>query len=405
MPRPLRIFIGSSKEALPRAKDLQDLLYEEDDGGRDRRGIIVRGWWSNEVFRVGDMFIESLERVMKETDAAILLATEDDQTTVRGKTVTEPRDNITFESGMAISAHGRKRTALALIGEPKLPNGLDDIKHLQLHPGDSADDFRERNRGRIRALVDQWKGAIDAEDFETFRTDNQDRESIDRLQPDTRANLSMVDSSIADREVAYALVDEIGNYSAALLSRTNLVSKYQINRIAVPELCKKMSSCLGAPGHGRSTPHLVTLAEYLAFENERNWRFLGYNIQRAFEAEDGTQGISGLSERQTAELVKTAGTSPYQSISSAGSEPSEPVRSISWFDAVAYCLSVGGRLPTLEDLNRSSGERRRDIWEWTQTWFSESAGHVSVSRLHRRPIGVNPDFRLPNLGFRVILER
>jgi len=407
MRQPLRIFIGSSQEALARAKDVQDLLYDEENDGEDTRGIIVKAWWSNEVFRVGDAFIESLERVFKETHAAILLATEDDQITVRGAMETAPRDNIAFECGMAISAHGRQLTALAVIGAPKLPTDLSGVKHLRLDPGDSRGEFKERNRGKIRDLLDQWRAVIDTEDLDRFRTQDRDRGPLESSsQLDDPETLRRVDPSSADREVARTLVEEIENYSAGLLSKTNLVWKYQINRLAVPELCQKMNSRVRPRSDRRPTPHLVTVAEYDAFEKDHDWRALGYNVQRIFEADNGTPAISGVSEKQLTELLKGAGANPYEAIPNDGSALDEPVRSVSWFDAVAYCLSVGGRLPTAEDLNdRSSGERRREVWEWTQSWFSESAAHITVNRPRRRPIGVNPDLRLPNLGFRVIMVR
>jgi predicted nucleotide-binding protein len=406
MREPLRIFIGSSREALAYAKEIQDLLFEEESGTEDEVGIIVKGWWSTGVFRVGETYIESLERVMEETNAAILIASEDDQTTARGKMFTTPRDNLTFESGMAIGVHGRKRTALAIIGSPKLPSDLDGLTNLHLDVGTSGNDFRERNRGSVRKLIDQWKTTIDFQRPTNIGPRN-DQDSLPELEPEEeQLSLSVVEVSEADRNEARLLVEEIKNFSAGLLSRTNLIKRYQINRIAVPALCKKMNSSVRASSQPLSVPHLVSVAEYEAFEKQYGWRTLGYNVQRVFEADDGTQTLSGVSEKQIVELIQGAGTSPYESRIGDRLASNEPVRSVSWFDAVAYCLSVNGRLPTSGELtDRSVGKRQKDIWEWTQSWFTESAGHIAVNRSHRRPIGVNPDLRLPNLGFRVFPVR
>ena len=395
MPKTLRIFVGSSEEGLQFAKQIQALLYEEEDGPHER-GIVVKGWWSNGAFRVGDTFIENLERLMRETDAAILLATGDDITTSRGETDTALRDNITLETGMSISAHGRDLTALAVVGAPKLPSDLKGVTYLPLEEGKSWTDFRERNRGRIRALLDQWQATLDRRGSEQRLTAADYEEVVADPQPSHPVD---DEATSTDSEIGNRLVKTVENYDASLLSRTNLIWSYPVNWIAVPGLCKAMNLNVSTVGHRVAAPRLVTVGEYKAFQEQYKWRQLGYNVPRTFQSENGIQAISGVSEQYLADLIKDAGSDPFKDRHDA----EDPVGSVSWFDAVAFCLAVRARLPTLDELGElSSGNRRWNVWEWTQSWFDRSSAHVAVHRGEARPVGVNPDLRLKMLGFRVI---
>ena len=371
---PLRIFIGSSNEAREKAEILQELLYEQ---GSD---IQPRGWWSDGVFPVGYSFIESLRLVMKSTDAALLLATEDDKTFTRGTEVMTPRDNIHVEYGMSIEAHGPERTALAVLGNPKLPTDLSGVAHLYLERGSSHGDFKERSRGRIRRLVDQWRKSF------------QDRDKTEPAHTTSR-----------DTEDALALVNELFSYRDDLLSNTNLVQRYQINKIAIPKLRERMNAAPAKPT-GSSLGQVVTLAMYMEFDRNTRWQWKpGYRHQTDLTPADGTVALSGVTKEEREELKKAAGVDPRQV--SPGAE--QAVRGISWYDAVVYCLFAGGRLPTKEELSKlPSSELVEDVWEWSQSWFSEEEAHIAVARgsqgSQREFIGVNPDLRLPQIGFRVI---
>jgi hypothetical protein len=394
---PLRIFIGSSSEGLEYAQEIQDLLYE-DDREESAGGIVVKGWWASGVFRVGETFIESLDRVLRETDAAILVATEDDRATERGQMKTLPRDNITFESGMAIGALGRKRTALAVIGAPKLPTDLSGVAHLQLVHG-TGKDFREKNRVRIRELVDQWRVAIQAEDI-TQVWPNDSRVLSSKTPADQPES--------ADERIGRELVDQITAFDSGLLSNTNFLLKYGVARVAVRELCKEMNSGIAQIGCHRQSvsARLVSVSEYKEFENKRHWRLSGRGTWRVLEADDGTKPISGVNEKEFREIIRTIGTSSETDSGNVLDHGEPPVRSVSWFDAVAYCLAVGGRLPRLEELGElPAHDRRNDCWEWTQSWFDPGPAHVVVFRGRKRRLGVNPDLRLPNVGFRVLNVR
>ena len=60
----------------------------------------------------GRYTLENLLGFVDDTDAAILFWTADDETWYRDTTRQEPRDNLVFEAGLFIAAHGRERTQL-----------------------------------------------------------------------------------------------------------------------------------------------------------------------------------------------------------------------------------------------------------------------------------------------------
>jgi predicted nucleotide-binding protein len=63
----------------------------------------------------GRFTLENLLRFVDNTDAAILFWTADDKTWYRETQRFEPRDNLLFEAGLFIAAHGRDRTQLGSI--------------------------------------------------------------------------------------------------------------------------------------------------------------------------------------------------------------------------------------------------------------------------------------------------
>lgn len=145
-PAETRIFLGSSKEAQRYAEVIQAILYSFD--------AKVTAWWSDDAFPVGSTFIESVVRLTTLTDASLLIAGEDDITSVRGETAFTARDNVIFEHGIFTASHGRQRSAIAMLGRPKLPTDLLGVVAIQLHASDSMSEFKEKNRDPIRKWFD-----------------------------------------------------------------------------------------------------------------------------------------------------------------------------------------------------------------------------------------------------------
>jgi len=144
-----KVFLGSSKEAQPYAESIQTILFS--------LGAEVTAWWSDSAFPVGSTFIESLIGLTTLTNASLLVASEDDVTNKRGQSSFTPRDNVIFEHWMFTAAHGRGRSAIATLGDPKLPTDLLGVVVIQLQHAKSTDEFKERNRDGVRKWFDRLK--------------------------------------------------------------------------------------------------------------------------------------------------------------------------------------------------------------------------------------------------------
>ena len=172
MPAKPRIFIGSSKEAEPVAQDIAQAL--------ERLGAQGVGWWRPDVFPAGEPVLLSLESIANKVDGAILVATQDDRSVIRGKQHFTPRDNVVYETGLFGGKLGHSRSIIVTIGEPKLPSDLLGVVYVPLeasesYPREDREDFREHARNKLS----EW--------IETIRKQREHREQtqIQTLAPDT----------------------------------------------------------------------------------------------------------------------------------------------------------------------------------------------------------------------------
>jgi CRP/FNR family cyclic AMP-dependent transcriptional regulator len=129
--RPI-VFIGSSSESLTIAKSLDRHLSKDP--------VVVKRW-NQGVFGASDATIESLEKICKEADFAILVLAADDLARIRGKASAVPRDNVIFELGMFTGAIGRART-LMMVEEKRpalrLPPDLEGVTYLKFSQQDAT---------------------------------------------------------------------------------------------------------------------------------------------------------------------------------------------------------------------------------------------------------------------------
>ncbi|ABR91553.1 Uncharacterized conserved protein [Janthinobacterium sp. Marseille] len=113
----IRVFIISSAEALPIAREIQS-AFEHDP--------FTTVVWTDGVFRIANYTLQSLEDEVDQSDFAIAIAHPDDTTTCRGEDWPSARDNVIFELGLFMGRLGRQR---AILMEPrgekvKLPSDL-----------------------------------------------------------------------------------------------------------------------------------------------------------------------------------------------------------------------------------------------------------------------------------------
>jgi CRP/FNR family transcriptional regulator, cyclic AMP receptor protein len=113
----VRVFIISSVEALPIAREIQNAFEH------DPFNVVI---WTDGVFKVANYTLESLEDEVDRSDFAIAIAHADDLTEFRGSDWPTPRDNVIFELGLFMGRLGRARAILMEPREEKvrLPSDL-----------------------------------------------------------------------------------------------------------------------------------------------------------------------------------------------------------------------------------------------------------------------------------------
>jgi len=111
-----RVFIGSSGEQVKLVEWLTAYIASNYIGRLEPVPWTIP--WPG-----GRFTLEHLLKVVDETDASILFWTADDKTWYRNAERQEPRDNLVFEAGLFLAAHGRDRTQLLLpkytVGDPR----------------------------------------------------------------------------------------------------------------------------------------------------------------------------------------------------------------------------------------------------------------------------------------------
>ena len=117
-----RVFIGSSREALPIADALQKKL-------EDAAEVTV---WDQEIFRASEYVLESLLERLEETDFGVFVFAPDDLVQIRGQQQQTVRDNVVFELGLFIGRLGRACTAIVrpkgeMLRMPSDLLGLNDL--------------------------------------------------------------------------------------------------------------------------------------------------------------------------------------------------------------------------------------------------------------------------------------
>lgn len=142
-PRPV-VFIGSSKESLTPAREIQSLLSHDD--------LVPRPW--TDGFRPSATAIENLERELAGADFAILVLAADDVVESRDATHNAPRDNVIWEHGFFTGGLGRGRV---FIVKPrgvdlKLPSDWGGITILDYDPNGTLDDLPSRLGGAVNAI-------------------------------------------------------------------------------------------------------------------------------------------------------------------------------------------------------------------------------------------------------------
>lgn len=123
-----KLFIGSSSEGMPIAKDLE----------RSLSGAVQVVRWDQDVFRPSSYVLPSLLTAAADVDFAVLVATPDDMTEKRGESLPVARDNIILEFGLFCGALGLDRTFLLAAGKVDLPSDILGLTRLPFRHGASG---------------------------------------------------------------------------------------------------------------------------------------------------------------------------------------------------------------------------------------------------------------------------
>ncbi|WP_426294774.1 STING domain-containing protein [Dyadobacter endophyticus] len=139
-----RVFIGSSREGLPKAKLLKGYLSSVADCQI----------WNEEFFENNKSSFESLSQSSTLFDFAILLATADDVVLKRDNLEISARDNVLFEFGLYVGRLGRNRAFFVKEKGLNLPS---DLYGITLPEFDFSSNFEEVCNGIGKRIEDLWQ--------------------------------------------------------------------------------------------------------------------------------------------------------------------------------------------------------------------------------------------------------
>lgn len=115
----MRIFIGSSSEALPEAKMVEIAI---------REAGLEPVVWHRDVFFAGKTLLETIENIPFDYHAAIILITPDIKASRKEETFFAPVANVIFEYGYLAARLTRARVAICRFGQADLPSDLGGMK-------------------------------------------------------------------------------------------------------------------------------------------------------------------------------------------------------------------------------------------------------------------------------------
>lgn len=146
-----KLFIGSSMEGLPIAKQLKAKV-EANCG----EWIVSEIWNDGSVFTLNKNTLDCLVRASRKFEYGILIATKDDIIKSRGVKKAGPRDNVMFEMGMFLGSLGLTRAFLLVEEESKLPTDYNGV---------TVPYFQESNPASLDNAMDNIITAINTTRF------------------------------------------------------------------------------------------------------------------------------------------------------------------------------------------------------------------------------------------------
>ena len=159
MKRP--IFVGSSTEALGKAKHVCEVLSSEPN-------TEARLW--TEIFEPGFLTFEALESMLNQCCAAVFIASPDDECKIGNRVIRSPRANILLEFGLVAGRLGHHSVAVCEYEGAELPSDLKGLTVIKMDPPDAKTDaelFRKDAEARLKL----WSSRLLATPERVPRTD------------------------------------------------------------------------------------------------------------------------------------------------------------------------------------------------------------------------------------------
>lgn len=161
-----RIFIGSSVEGLSIAYSIQQNLTHDAE-------ITV---WDQGVFELSSTTIESLVKILENSDFGIFVFSNDDITKIRNKELETIRDNVLFEFGLFIGKLSRERVYFVIPSdtELQLPTDLLGITPGKFDPNREDGSLQAATgavSNQIRLMIKKL-GKINPDDANPSSSDN-----------------------------------------------------------------------------------------------------------------------------------------------------------------------------------------------------------------------------------------
>lgn len=168
------IFIASSTEGRKYAEIAASIFVDH--------GEAVLPWWSDKAFPISRSLVDSLQAILENVDAALIVATSDDKTTRRGQGFYSPASNVILEFGLFSGRLGVSSVALIQIGDPLLPSDLDGMVTIKLRSINEDEDGVLYRDTVMKPQLVRWLESIEANSSDGARISRL----VNRLAPGLR---------------------------------------------------------------------------------------------------------------------------------------------------------------------------------------------------------------------------
>ena len=147
------MFIGSSSESSKYLIKIEKLL----------KNIVEINAWNKRVFDPAfGNYLSDIIKGIEKSNCALFVFASDDKRVMRGKKENVTRDNVVFETGIAIGLLGKQRVFIIAEKDSVLPRDLDGLTVFKIYP-DATGSFEEslkfetnRLKEKLISLKDQF---------------------------------------------------------------------------------------------------------------------------------------------------------------------------------------------------------------------------------------------------------